>query len=556
MAGLAASFGSGAMTNSIPEFETDTNCFLIIGSNTSEGHPLIATRLLKAQKRGAKVIVLDPRKNQIGHWADIFYTFRPGSDVAIFNALMNVIISEGLHDQAFIAERTEDYEALRLLVIDYTPEKVAELSGIPAEGIREIARTYAKSKPAAILYAMGITQHTTGVDNVKSTSNLAMLCGNMGVPGGGVNPLRGQNNVQGACDMGGLPNVFPGYQAVTSPETIEKFAKGWGLDHGPQTTDDSSSSVVNGLSSKVGMTVTEMLHAAQEGKVRALYVMGENPMVSDPDLNHVRHCLEQTEFLVVQDIFLTETAQLAHVVLPGASFAEKDGTFSNTERRVQRVRQAIKPVGEAKEDWLIICELARKMGASGFDFQSAKAIMEEINKLTPSYGGITYERLEELGSLQWPCPTMDHPGTQYLHKGKFSRGLGKFFALDFKEPNEAPNAEYPFTLTTGRLMFHFHTGSMTRRSSKLDSEVPEAYIEINVDDAKKIGLNGHKRVRVSSRRGQIELNVRKTDDIKRGIVFIPFHFAEAAANTLTNSAIDPVAKIPEYKVCAVKVEVV
>jgi len=550
VAGLAASFGSGAMTNSIPEFETDTNCFLIIGSNTSEGHPLIATRVLKARKRGAKIIVLDPRKNQIGHWADIYYSFRPGSDVAIFNALMNVIISEGLQDAAFIAERTEDFEALKALVEEYTPEKVAEISGIPAEALREIARTYAKGKPAAIIYAMGITQHTTGVDNVKSTSNLAMLCGNMGIPGGGVNPLRGQNNVQGACDMGGLPNVFPGYQPVTSPEVVEKFAKGWGL-----TTDDGQQTAVHGLSSTVGLTVTEMLHATQEGKVRGLYIMGENPMVSDPDLNHVRHCLEQTEFLVVQDIFLTETARMAHVVLPGASFAEKDGTFTNTERRVQRVRQAIKPVGESKEDWVIICELAKKMGASGFDFQSAKSVMEEINKLTPSYGGITYERLEELGSLQWPCPAVDHPGTTYLHKGKFTRGLGKFFALEFKEANELPNDEYPFTLTTGRLMFHFHTGSMTRRSKKLDSEVPEAYVEINVKDAGKIGLNGNKRVRVTSRRGQIELGVRVTDDIKRGIVFIPFHFAEAAANTLTNSAIDPVAKIPEYKVCAVKVEV-
>jgi formate dehydrogenase alpha subunit len=538
VAGLAASFGSGAMTNSIPEFETDTNCFLIIGSNTSEGHPLIATRILRAKKRGAKVIVLDPRKNQIGHWADIFYTFRPGSDVAIFNGLMNVIISEGLQDEAFITERTEDFEALKTLVAEYTPEKVAELSGIPAEGIREIARAYAKGKPAAILYAMGVTQHTTGTDNVKSTSNLAMLCGNMGVPGGGVNPLRGQNNVQGACDMGGLPNVYPGYQAVTLPEVQQKFQDAWGAA-GPLT---------------VGLTITEMLHAAQEGKVRALFVMGENPMVSDPDLNHVRHCLEQTEFLVVQDIFLTETAQMAHVVLPGASFAEKDGTFTNTERRVQRVRQAIKPVGDSKEDWVIICELAGKMGAKGFAFESSKAVMQEINKLTPAYGGVTYERLDDLGSLQWPCPAEDHPGTPYLHKGKFSRGLGKFFAIEFKEPDEQPNEDYPFTLTTGRLMFHFHTGSMTRRSEKLHNEVPEAYVEINEKDAKKIGLNGHKRVRVTSRRGQIELGVRVTDDIKRGVIFIPFHFAEAAANTLTNSAVDPVAKIPEYKVCAVKVE--
>jgi len=527
------------MTNSIPEFEEHTNCFLIIGSNTSEGHPLIATRVLKAKKRGAKIIVLDPRKNQIGHWADIFYTFRPGSDVALFNGLMNVIIDENLADQAFITERTEDFDALKALVAEYIPEKVAEITNIPADGIREIARTYAKSKPGAIIYAMGITQHTTGVDNVKSTANLAMLCGNMGVPGGGVNPLRGQNNVQGACDMGALPNVYSGYQAVTIPDVQKKFQDAWG-SAGPLT---------------VGLTVTEMVHAASEGKVRALYVMAENPMISDPDLNHVRHCLEQTEFLVVQDIFLTETAELAHVVLPGATFAEKDGTFTNTERRVQRVRKAIEPLSGCKADWVIICELAQKMGATGFDFKSPTEVMAEINQLTPSYGGITYERLEELGSLQWPCPTVDHLGTPYLHKGKFSRGMGKFFALPFKEPAELPDEEYPFTLTTGRLMFHFHTGSMTRRSEKLDSEVPEAYVEINDSDAKKIGLNGHKRVRVSSRRGQIELGVRVTDDIKRGVIFIPFHFAEAAANTLTNSAVDPVAKIPEYKVCAVKVEI-
>jgi len=536
---LAGSFGSGAMTNSIPEFETDTNCFLIIGSNTSETHPLIGTHILKGKKRGAKVIVLDPRQTQIGHWADIFHTFRPGSDVAIFNALMNVIISEGLEDKEFIAERTENYEALKTLVAEYTPEKVAEISGVPADTLREIARTYAQNKPAAIVYAMGITQHTTGTDNVRSTSNLAMLCGNVGIPGSGVNPLRGQNNVQGACDLGALPNVYSGYQVVTSEEVQKKFLEAWG-SAGPL---------------KVGLTVTEMLHAAGEGEVRALFVMGENPMVSDPDLNHVRQCLENTEFLVVQDIFLTETAQLAHVVLPGASFAEKNGTFTNTERRVQRVRKAIEPVGEAKEDWVIICELAKKMGAQGFDFHSAKSIMEEINKVTPSYGGITYERLEALGSLQWPCPSVDHAGTPFLHKGKFSRGLGKFFALEYKQPDEMPTEEYPYVLTTGRTMFHFHTGTMTRRSGKLHNEVPEAYIEINTSDAKKIGLNGHKVVRVSSRRGQIELGVRVTDDIKRGVVFIPFHFAEAAANTLTNSAIDPVAKIPEYKVCAVKVEV-
>jgi formate dehydrogenase alpha subunit len=539
VAGLVATFGSGAMTNSIPEFETDTNCFFIIGSNTSENHPLVASRILKGQKRGAKIIVADPRQKQIGEWADLYLEFRPGTDVALINGLMNVIINEGLADDNFIAERTEGYEELKSLVAEFTPGKVEDITGVPADKIQMAARLYATHKPSAVIYAMGVTQHTTGVDNVKSTANLAMLCGNMGVAGGGVNPLRGQNNVQGACDMGALPNVYPAYQAVTSEEIQKKFKEAWG-NTGPLT---------------VGLTITEMLHQADDGKLRALVVVGENPMVSDPDLNHVRSCLEHTEFLVVQDIFLTETAELAHVVLPGVSFAEKDGTYSNTERRVQRVRRAIAPIGESRQDWEIICQIAQKMGAAGFDFETPKAIMEEISRVTPSYGGITYERLETLGSLQWPCPAEDHPGTPYLHKGKFPRGLGKFFALPFKEAAELPDNDFPFILTTGRSMFHFHTGSMTRRSEKLNSEVPEAYIEIHVADAKKIGLNGHKQVRVSSRRGQIELGVRVTDDIRRGTVFIPFHFAEAAANTLTNSAIDPVAKIPEYKVCAVQVEV-
>lgn len=526
------------MTNSIPEFETDTNCFLIIGSNTSEGHPLIATRILKGQQRGAKIIVMDPRQNQIGHWADMFVYFKPGTDVALFNGLIHVIISEGLADEKFIAERTESFEELKAAVADYTPEKVAEITDVPADTLREVARLYATSKPSAIIYAMGITQHTTGVDNVKSTANLAMITGNMGIPGGGVNPLRGQNNVQGACDMGGLPNVYPGYQAVTSEEIQKKFQEAWG-SAAPLT---------------VGLTVTEMVNGAGEGKIRGLYIMAENPMMSDADINHARHCLEKAEFLVVQDIFLTETAQLAHVVLPGVTFAEKDGTFTNTERRVQRVRKAIEPVGQARQDWEIVCQIAQKMGAQGFDFANPQQIMDEMSKLTPSYGGITYERLEALGSLQWPCPTPEHPGTQYLHKDKFSRGLGKFSALEFKPAAELPDDDYPLTLTTGRIMFHYHTGTMTRRSKKLHSEVPEAYVEINPADARQIGLNGNRRVRVSSRRGQIELTVRVTDHIKPGIVFIPFHFAEAAANTLTNSAIDPVAKIPEYKVCAVKVE--
>lgn len=528
------------MTNAIPELETDSRCILIMGSNTSEGHPLIASRILKAKERGARVVVIDPRDIQIARLADLYIPFRPGTDVAVLNGLMNVIISEGLEDREFIAARTEAYAEMKAVVEKYPPERVQEISGVPADKLREAARLYAQNKPAAIVYAMGITQHTTGVDNVKSIANLAMLTGNLGLAGAGVNPLRGQNNVQGACDMGGLPNVYPGYQAVTSPDAQKKFQDAWGST----------------ASTKVGLTVTEMVNGVEDGALRALYVMGENPMVADPDLHHARHCLEKTEFLVVQDIFLTETAQLAHVVLPGGAFVEKDGTFTGTDRRVQRVRKVVNPPGNAMADWEITCRLAQRLGAGGFDFASPKEVMEEIARLTPSYGGISYERLEELGFLHWPCPAADHPGTPYLHKGKFSRGQGQFHAVEFKEPAESPDQDYPLTLTTGRLMFHFHTGSMTRRSEKLHQEVPEAYVEIHPDDAARISFKRGQRVRVHSRRGQIELDVRVTKRIKPGVVFIPFHFAEAAANVLTHAAIDPIAKIPEYKVCAVKMETI
>jgi formate dehydrogenase alpha subunit len=550
VAGLAAAFGSGAMTNSIPEFSAETQCFFITGSNTTEAHPLVASHILKAKERGAKIIVIDPREVQIGRLADLYFRFRPGTDVAWLNGLMNVIINEGLEDRAFIEERTEGYEEFRQVVMEYTPERVEEISGIPADDLWAAARMYAAHKPAAILYAMGITQHTTGTDNVKSCANLAMLTGNMGIPGGGVNPLRGQNNVQGACDLGALPNVYTGYQAVINPEVQAKFEKAWG-----------STSDLN-----VGLTVTEMINAAGDGRLRAMYVMGENPMVADPDINHARHCLEQIEFLVVQDIFLSETAQLAHVVLPGASFAEKDGTFTGTDRRIQRVRKAIEPIGESWPDWKIICQLAERLTQHAtrntqyatrntqWDYSSPKEIMSEIASLTPIYGGVSYERLEKEGFLQWPAPTPDHPGTPYLHKGKFSRGLGHFHTIHFQEAAELPDEEYPFILTTGRLMFHWHTGTMTRRSEKLEQEVPEAYVEMHPDDAAHIRLNGAKRVRVASRRGEIGLAVRVTPRIRPGVVFIPFHFAEAAANALTHAALDPTAKIPEYKVCAVRVE--
>jgi formate dehydrogenase alpha subunit len=537
VAGLVASFGSGAMTNSIPEFE-DADCVLITGSNTSEAHPLIGTRIMRAKEKGAKIIVVDPRTTQMSMLADLHLKQQPGTDVVWLNGLMNLIITEDLANKAFIKDRTEGFGELKAAVADFTPEYVEEITGIPSDELRQAARIYGEAESASIVYSMGITQHTTGVDNVLSCANLAMLTGNVGRPGTGVNPLRGQNNVQGACDMGGLPNVYPGYQNVTIPEIKEKFEKAWDCQ----------------LSADIGLTVTEMVELAGSGEVKAMYVMGENPLVADADINHTREAMKKLDFLVVQDIFLTETAEIADVVLPGSSYAEKIGTFTATDRRVQRVNQAIEPIGDSKPDWQIIQLLAEKMEAPGFDFDSPKEIMAEIAALTPIYGGYAYERLTNSAVIQWPCPSEDHPGTPYLHKDKFSRGLGKFHAIAYKKPAETPDEAYPLTLTTGRIMFHFHTGTMSRRAEKLNNEVSEAYVEIHPEDAQRVGLNGSNRVKVSSRRGEIELVARVTDRIKPGVVFIPFHFAEAAANALTNSAFDPVAKIPEYKVCAVKVE--
>lgn len=526
------------MTNSFPDLE-EAQVILITGSNTTEQHPIIATRLIKLQDKGAKIIVIDPRYTQIAQIADIYLRQKPGTDLAWFNGLMHVILRDNLANQGFIKERTEGFEELKAKVADYTPERVEEITGIPAEKLVEVAHLYAKAERSAIFYCMGITQHTTGVQHVWQCANLAMLTGHIGRPGTGVNPLRGQNNVQGACDMGGLPNVFPAYQPVTKDDVREKFQQAWGVEK---------------LPAEVGMTIMEMMHGLENGKVKAMWVMGENPSLSDPDINHVNKALQAAEFLIVQDVFLSETAQLAHVVLPAASYAEKDGTFSNTERRVQRVRKAIEPLYGSKSDMEIICLVARKMGARGFDFETPQQVMAEINQLTPSYGGITYERLEELGALIWPCPNGEHPGTPFLHKDKFARGLGLFHAIDHQPPAEEPDEEYPFILTTGRIMFHYHTGTMTRRIEKLDREVPTCVIEINPADASRIGLNGKNKVRLQSRRGELVTEAKTTERVAPGVVFMPFHFVEAAANILTNPALDPVAKIPEYKVCAVRVE--
>lgn len=522
------------MTNSINEIK---NCdfLFVIGSNTTETHPIISLEMRKALGNGATLVVADPRKTEIAELANVHVALKPGANIPLLNTMCNVIIAEGLYDKEFVANRTEGFEELRLGVANFTPENYAGIIGAPAETIREIARGFAKAKNAAIFYTMGITQHTTGTHNVLAVANLSMLTGQIGKPSSGVNPLRGQNNVQGACDMGALPNVFPGYQAVTDPANVEKFSKTWGMQQ----------------SSKVGLTVGEMMDAAHNGELKALYILGENPMLSDPDITHVEHALEKLEFLVVQDLFLTETAMLADVVLPGASFAEKDGTFSNTERRVQRVRKAVEPVA-GKADWEVIAEILTGMGFP-HKYCSASDVFDEMAKVTPQYAGMSFARLDE-GSLQWPCPTPDHAGTKYLHQGKFSRGLGKFSAVDFEPPAELPDAEYPFVLNTGRRLYHYHTGTMTRRARGLSIIYGEESIEINPADACKLGVCEGDQLKVSSRRGSITIKANVTDRVPQGMVFTSFHFAEAAVNFLTNSACDPIAKIPELKVCAVKIE--
>jgi formate dehydrogenase major subunit len=536
VAGLAATFGSGAMTNSIDEIEY-TDAIFAIGTNTTENHPVIGAKIKRAvRQRGAKLIVADPREIDLVKYATIWLRQKSGTDVALLNGMMNVIISEGLYDRQYVETRTEGFEAMKKVVEKYTPEVASKITGVPAEDIVTAARLYAEAEAASILYTMGITQHTTGVDNVKSIANLAMICGNVGIEGGGVNPLRGQNNVQGACDMGALPNVFTGYQPVVNDEARAKFEKAWGVTLPP----------------KPGLTIVETLNAAHEGKVKALYVMGENPMLSDPDLNHAKEALNHLDLLIVQDIFLSETAEIAHVVLPAACFAEKDGTFSNTERRVQMVRKAVEAPGQAKADWKIIAELSTKMGYP-MGYATPEDIMKEINALTPSYAGITYNRIEKVG-IQWPCPNTTHPGTKFLHQDRFSRGLGLLSAIEYIPPAEVPDAEYPFVMTTGRVLYHYHTATMSRLSKGIMERCPESLVEINPKDAEKLGVSAGQFVKVSSRRGVVQAKSEVTTRVSEGTIFMNFHFKEAAVNLLTNPALDPIAKIPEYKVCAVKVE--
>jgi len=537
VAGLTQSFGSGAMTNSISEVG-DARCILAIGTNTTAAHPVIGFEIGKAVRKGAKLIVANPREIDLVGSAELWLQHSPGTDVALLMGMMRVIVDEGLLDSAFVEERCENFDVFKESLASFDLDSVERITGVPKNKVAEAARIYATNKPSTLLYAMGITQHSHGTDNVMATANLAMLTGNIGKPSTGVNPLRGQNNVQGACDMGALPNVYPGYQAVSDPAIREKFEAAWGCS----------------LPAEPGLTLTEIFEAAFQKRLKAgIYIVGENPLLSEPCSRHTLEALEELEFLMVQDVFLSETAQLADVVLPAVTFAEKDGTFTNTERRVQLVRKAIEPMGDAKPDWWIVCQIGQRLGSKGFDFDHPSQIMDEIVRLTPSYGGITYSRLEE-GGLQWPCPTEEHPGTPILHTERFTRGKGRFIPLEYKPPMELPDDDYPLILTTERSLYHFHTGTITRRIKGLNILKNEELVEMNPEDASTLGIADGEVVKVISRRGEVVVKAKVTEVSPVGVVCMSFHFAESPTNRLTNPALDPVAKIPELKVCAVRIE--
>ncbi|EGO8146794.1 formate dehydrogenase subunit alpha [Enterococcus faecalis] len=534
--GLAQTLGSGAMTNPIADITEDVDMILLVGSNPEEAHPVIGAQIRQAIQRGTQVVVVDPRKINLVKDSALHLQVQAGTNVAFANGMMHVILKEGLADRHFIEERTEGFLDLEKMVADYTPEKVAEICHIHPEDLIQAARMYAKAEKAPIIYCLGVTEHSTGTEGVMSMSNLAMLVGKVGKPGCGVNPLRGQNNVQGACDMGCMPYDFPGYQKVNNPEVIDKFEKAW---HVP-------------LNRNTGLTSTKVLPAATAGNVKGLYIFGEDPIVTDPDTGHVRQALESLDFLVVQELFMTETAAYADVVLPGISYAEKDGTFTNTERRVQRVRKAVEPRGQAREDYEIFCEVMTRMGYP-CAYESAKEIMKEISAVTPSFGGINYERLEK-ESLQWPCRSLTDPGTPIMHVGSFARGKGLFKAIPYKQAQELPDEEYPYLMSTGRMLYHYNTRAMTGRTEGINQIANHSYIEINAVDAQALGIQEGDKVEVHSRRGKIETYAAVGNRVFPQEVFMTFHFPDGNVNEITNAVFDDIATIPEYKVCAVAIK--
>ena len=530
--GLAACFGSGAATNSFDQI-VDSDVLFVIGSNTTEAHPIVSLKMIKAAQKGAKIIVADPRKIELVDLASVWLNLRPGTNIALLNGMMNVILREGLEDRDFIDRRTMGFEKLQKVVEEYPPERAAKITGVPEEKIIEAARLYARAGKAMIIYSLGMTEHITGTANVMSLGNLAMLTGNVGRPSTGVMPLRGQNNVQGACDMGALPNAYVGYQPVIDPNNRAKFEEAWGVK----------------LPEAIGKTSTQMIE--RESGIKGLYILGEDPAQTDPDINRVRDALEAMEFVVVQEIFPTETTRYADVILPAASFAECDGTFTNGERRIQRVNKAI-PAICGLENWQAICQIAERMGYP-MSYSHPSEIMDEIASLAPMFAGVAFARLGA-GGLQWPCPSKESPGTETLHVESFSCGLGKFNAVEHRFPAEQTDPDYPLILTTGRRREHYNCGSMTRRSSGIMFVWPEEAIEINPADAEELGVGDGETVLVKSRRGEVRTKARVTDKSSRGVAFMSFHYPEVLTNLLTNAALDPQARTPEYKACAIRIE--
>lgn len=537
VAGLAMTLGSGAMTNPISDITNDVDLILLVGSNPEEAHPVIGMQIRQAVNRGSHLIVVDPRRIGLSGKADIHLMLKPGTNVAFVNGMIHIIIEEGLTDEEYVRTRTEGFELLKETVRDYTPEKVAEICHIDPDQLREAARMYANAKKAPIIYCLGVTEHSTGTEGVMSLSNLAMIVGKLGKSGCGVNPLRGQNNVQGACDMGALPGDFPGYQKLTNEEAVRKFEKAWGVS----------------LSRKPGLHATDVFPAAVKKQIRGLFIFGEDPVVTDPDQGHVIKALESLDFLVVTELFMTRTCQYADVILPGVSYAEKEGTFSNTERRVQRVRRAVTLDGEMRPDTDIFTDLMNRMGYPQ-PYLTASEIMDEIASLTPSFAGISHQRLDAGETLQWPCPSKDHPGTPILHIGKFARGLGWLYPAQYVQSRELPDDEYPFILMTGRILYHYNTMAMTGRTRGLVEKEGHSFIEINTEDASRLGIADRERVKLVSRRGTIESEARVSDKVSPGESWMPFHFPDGFANVLTNAALDKYARIPEYKVCAIRIE--
>ena len=546
---MLVSMGSGATSNSYVDYER-AGCLMIVGADASANHPVIAIRFRRAMTRGARIIVINPKRVELCDQADLFIQPRPGTDVALFNAMARVILDEGLANLDFVAARTEGFEEWRASLAEFTLERAEAITGVPAADIAQAARWYARPPFAGscLIWGMGITQHTNGIHNAHALLNLSLVTGQLGVPGSGISPLRGQNNVQGCGDAGCIPTNLPGYQHY-EPATLAKFERAWGAAPPPRP----------------GLVVTEMVEGCLDGAVQAMYVVGENPLLSEPDLNHATKAIAQLDCLVVQDLFMHETAELGHVFLPAAAFAEKDGTFTNSERRVQRVRAAVPPPGEARPDWWITAELAKRVArrigldvGRQFDYGSASEIFDEMARLIPFMGGLSHERLDREGGLQWPCPTADHPGTPYLYADSFPRGLGRFVpAVQTAAAAELPDPDYPFVLNTGRLLYHWHGGTMTRRVEGLLELAPRLEVALHPADARRLGVETGDPIRVSSRRGDLEAFARLTEAVRPGAIFVPFvKLADSAANFLTNSAHDPSSKIPEYKVCAVRIEAI